>query len=208
MANQPKVKYGFWQTLRGLKASLRLWFDHFGTLSLAGIVWFIAAATLIMLGPATLMLYRLARKAALGKRLEWSTEWADWRANYGWSSLHALGWLAGLMLILLGLRWLINVTNSILAVAFSLPIILIWLGIGFMLFTVALEHQSPSLGTSLKWSVIELGSSIGRASAIWLSLGCLLLFGWIFPPILLVLPLILALWSSIVVLEPSDITKA
>ena len=206
--NQPSRQHGFSAVVRAVRTSFILFYDHFGIFVLASLVWWLSAATLVMLGPATLVLYRLARLAAQGRRLEWREAWLDWRENYVWSSMHALGWLAIFVGILLNVRFYQTITQSILTFTIGFPITLIWIGIGLMLFPAALDYDSKRVRRSFGVASVEFGRSPLRALGMWLIGWLMLAICVILIPLFIFLPPVVALWTTLLLVPYEAIPPA
>lgn len=197
-------RLGFRPALRAIGASAKLVYNMIGPLALAGALWWFAAATLVLLGPATLTLHRLARSAATGEPITFRELRQSWRTDFCWSSIHSLGWLAGWLAIMVNAQFYSALTASSLAFSIALPFFLIWLALGFFLYPAALARGTRTLRSSLRAALELVVISPGRTLAIWAGWSAITAIAIVIPIFLLVWPSVIAAWGQIMLLPSAE----
>lgn len=196
----------FKQAIRTIADGLRLVYDHIGPMALAGVVWWLAALSLIGLGPATLMLHRMARSAAYGKLITWPEIMQSWRADFTWSAIHSLGWLIGWLAILGNAQFYGILTASPLVFSLVLPFLLIWLAVGIFLYPAALNKGTRTLCATLReaWAMVVVSPK--QTLVLWIAWICSTVVCLVVPILLFIWPSLIAAWGEIATLPVSEST--
>jgi uncharacterized membrane protein YesL len=195
-ALKPQSLNGFAGAWRSLATAGRLLVDNGLPLLIASLLWWIAAPLILFSGPATLSLYRVARIAAAGQRVELRELGRSWRGGYRWSSIHALGWLVGSLGIILNARLYSAAVSPILIFSLALPLLLLWGTIGLFLFPVALQHDSQRFRSNLRAAVTLIASQPQRTIGVWLGFVLITVVCIVVPVLIFIWPGMLALWGS------------
>ena len=190
------------QAFRDLGTGLRLIYSNLGPMALASILWWFAAMSLVFLGPATLMLHRMARTAATGDMLSLREIGQSWRNDWAWSSIHSLGWLVGWLVILGNAQFYSVVTGSPLALSLALPFLLIWLALGLFLYPAALGNETRTFRSTLRAALAHIVVSPARTVVMWLACISITAVCLVVPILLFVWPSFLAAWGQASVLPP------
>ncbi len=190
----PSVNIAF----RTFGRTLRHGYENLGTLGMVGIFWYIGAALIVTLGPATAALHRVTQPMTEERAASWRTFRDHFRVDWKWSSL--LVWL------LLGVLLLIDVNRQFYAQAVSsfLPLFsifffvleLIWFTITLFAMTLALRQEDKRLRTTLRNTAIIILANLPGiiVSMILLLLSSIVLL--ILPPLFLLVPGYIALWTE------------
>lgn len=192
-----------WTTLR---QTISLTFEFISAFLVAGLLWWLAVPTLVLIGPATAMLYHLAQAAVDGQIVAIRDFRAALRGSWPWSTIHSLAWLAAWLLIFVNARFYARLVDPPLVFSLAVPVLLIWAGIGFFLFPAALrQQQTPRLRTTLRRALALLVRKPGVTLGVWVLGSGLVIIATMLPILLVLLPGALAVWSQAlaVALDPA-----
>ncbi len=190
---------GFAGAWRSLGIAGRLLVENGLPLLVASLLWWIAAPLIIVSGPATLSLYRLAQQAAAGQRLELRQIGRSWRGGYRWSSIHTLAWLVVALGIILNARLYSAAVSPMLIFSLALPLLVLWSTIGLYLFPVALHQASHRFRTNLRGAVIQIAVQPQRTIGVWLAFVTITAVCIAIPVLIFIWPGFLALWVSVLI---------
>jgi uncharacterized membrane protein YesL len=190
----PAIRIAFRTAGRTLRHS----YEHLGTLVITSLLWYISAALVLPVGVATAGLHRVMQPVSEERTTDWRRMWEHARADLRWSSLLMAALVGGVFVIINAIGFYSGSTNSViafLAILFGTGLI-VWIGIAFFAFPLALRQEEPGLRTTLRNSLIMVAAN---APGVLVSLVLLLIVSVILvvlPPLFVVLPGVIALWSE------------
>ncbi len=191
----PSVNIAF----RTFGRTLRHGYENLGTLGMVGIFWYIGAALIVTLGPATAALHR--DHPANDRRTRCQLAYVP-RSLSSWTG----SWSSILVWLLLGVLLLIDINRQFYAQAVSsfLPLFsifffvleLIWFTITLFAMTLALRQEDRRLRTTLRNTAIIILANLPGiiVSMILLLISSIVLL--ILPPLFLLVPGYIALWTE------------
>lgn len=190
----PSVRIAF----RTFGRTLRHSYDNLGSLGISSLLWIVLALLIVPLGPATAALHRVTQRMTEERASPWSRFWEYFRADWRWSSVLFWTLLLGMALLEVNRQFYSSSANSVLLVisGFFLVITLIWMGIIFFAFPLALRQTDHRLRTTLRnAAIIAVANLPGLlVSMLLLLLSTAVLF--IIPPLFLLIPGWIALWAE------------
>jgi uncharacterized membrane protein YesL len=181
-----------------LGRTIRHGYDNLGTLLMISLFWYVTAILLLPLGPTTAALHRITLPMTEERAASWRDFTAHLRADLRWSSL--VFWTLALGFIVIGAN--IGFYEAAPAVGLRLIAIvfgtlaIVWTGIALFAFPLALRQDEQRLGMTLRNAVLMV---IGNAPGVMLSYVLLIVLLGILtalPPLFLILPGVIALWSE------------
>ena len=190
----PSVRIAF----RTFGRTLRHSYDNLGSLGISSLLWIGLALLVIPLGPATAALHRVTQRMTEERASPWSRFWEHFRADWRWSS--ALFWTLalGMVLVEANRRFYSASSSGVFLVisGFFLVITLIWIGVIFFAFPLALRQTDHRLRTTLRnAAIIGIANLPGLlVSLVLLLVTTLILF--IIPPLFLLIPGWISLWAE------------
>jgi uncharacterized membrane protein YesL len=178
--------------------TLRHGYENLGNLFVLGVFWYIGAALIVTLGPASAALHRITKPMTEERAASYRTFLDRFLADWRWSSV--LVWL------LLGVLFLLDINRQFYAGAVDsiLPLFsilffvieIIWFMIMLVAMPLALRQEEQRLRITLRNAAIIVFANLpGIAlSTILLFLTSLVLL--VLPPLFLLVPGYVALWTE------------
>lgn len=152
---------------------------------------------LLPLGPLTAGMHRVVRPMAEERATNWQDMWASFRADWRWSTLLTLALVGGAILIQVNMAYYLSSSALLLRMLGLMftTLLIIWTGAALYAFPLALRQHDMRIRTILRnAALMAMGNAPGVLVGLLL-LGLLLVL-LLIPPLFLLIPGVIALWSQ------------
>lgn len=183
---------------RTLGRTLRHGYDNLGTLLMVSALWWIGAVLILPLGTITAALHRVTKPMTEERAASWRSFFDHLRADLGWSSALMATLVFGFLLIQLNLQFYSassSATLRILTIAF-LTCQILWTGIMLYAFPLSSRQEDRRLRTTLRNAAVMVMSNAPGVLVSILLLGMLVALLTVLPPLFVLIPGVVALWSQ------------
>jgi len=190
----PSISIAF----RTFGRTLKHGYDNLGTLALVSILWLVGAILIVPLGIVTAGLHRVTQPMTEERSPDWRDFYVHWREDFRWSTL-----LVAVLMFIWGSVvfniWFYAGSSvaalRLLAILFA-TVLIIWFGVMLFTFPLALRQAEQHLRTTLRNAILM---TLANAPGVLVSMLLLLVFSillFVLPPLFLLLPGVIALWSA------------